>query len=203
MKTNADVRRVSRRLAVGGAISASVASLGQGVLPAAAQAVNLADHPMAGMWLAFANPPLSEDPPVPDPAWLSADGIFYGSFPVTQRGPQGVIYNTPYFGVWGPDPANERRAHFTAVQVLSDAESHLTGTITVDGHPEASEDGQTFTDDGALVTVTIRDAAGVIIEQFPATGKPEGRPVTGVRMAVGKPGFPESSPAATPSTIST
>lgn len=188
--------QITRRLALGGALGATAAGLGRGVLPAAAQAVNLADHPMAGMWLALANPPLPDDPPVPGPAHLAADGTFLGMFPITQRGPQGAVFNTPYMGVWESD--GERRAHFTAVQLLSDTEGRLTGTITVDGYPEASEDGQTFMDDGSRVMVTIRDAAGAIIEQIMPTGEPVGRPVTGVKMRVGAPGFPESSPAATP-----
>lgn len=196
MKTSAEVLRVSRRLAVGGAIGASVASLGQGVLPAAAQAVNLADHPMAGTWMAMANPPLPDSPQMAAPSLFSADGTVLLMFPATQVGPQGAVVNTSCMGVWEPD--GDRRAHFTAVQVLSDLEGNFTGTITIDGYPEASEDGQTFIDDGSRVMVTIRDPSGTIVQQIMPTGKPEGRPVTGVRMAVGNPGFPESSPAATP-----
>ncbi|MFN8678011.1 MAG: hypothetical protein U0Z70_16645 [Thermomicrobiales bacterium] len=187
-------RRVGRRVAVGGLGIATALALG---VPrrAAAQPVNLADHPMAGSWLAMANPPLPGDPQTPGPANLAADGTFLGMFPVTQHGPQGVVYNTPYVGVWEAD--SERRAHFTAVQVLSDADGNLTGTITVDGYPEASEDGQTFSDDGSRVMVTIRDPAGVIVQQIMPTGQPVGRPVTGVKMRVGAPGFPDTG-AATP-----
>lgn len=191
-------KQVTRRVAVGGVLGASVAGLGQAVLPAAAQAVNLADHPMAGTWMAMANPPLPDSPQFAAPSLFSADGTVLLMFPLTQVGPQGGVMNSAYVGVWEPD--SDRRAHFTAVQVLSDAEGNFTGTVTVDGYPEASEDGMTFIDDGSRVMVTMRDPAGAIIQQIMPPGKPEGRPVTGVRMAVGNPGFPEGGPAATPTT---
>ena len=74
----------------------------------------LADHPMAGMWLAMANPPLPDDPQVPVPSLLAADGTVLLMFPVTQKGPQGVQFNSAYVGTW--EPETERRAHFTAIQ---------------------------------------------------------------------------------------
>jgi len=59
-----------------------------------------------------------------------------------------------------------------------------------------SEDGLTLLDDQLQGTITLRDAAGAIVQEFPAAGDP---PVTGVRMGVGAPGFPEAAPgAATP-----
>lgn len=186
---------LSRRTALGGLGIAAALSL-HSQQPTTAQNDSVARHPMAGIWFVMANPPLPEDPQVPGVALLSADGVFQGGFPVTQRGPQGAVYNTPYVGIWEPD--SERRAHFTAIQVLSDVDGRLTGTITVDGYPEASADGQSFTDDGSLVMVTIRDAAGAIVEQIMPTGAPVGRPVTGVRMAVGAPGFPTNDSDATP-----
>ena len=79
------------------------------------------------------------------------------------------------------------------------ADGTLIGTVTVDGYPEVSADGMSFIDDGHLVMVTIRDAAGAIVNQIMPTGEPIPRPVTGIRMAVGAPGFPENSDA-TPTT---
>lgn len=46
--------------------------------------------------------------------------------------------------------------------------------------------------------VTIRDRSDDTIEQIMPTGSPVGRPVTGMKMRVGAPGFPESGQAATP-----
>jgi hypothetical protein len=156
---------------------------------------SLAEHPMTGTWLAMANPPLPDAPQVAAPSYFGADGSVLLMFPLTQAGPQGVQFNSPYVGTWEAD--SDRRAHFTAVQVLSDAGGTFLGTITVDGYPEASTDGQTFVDDGSRVLITIRDTAGTVVDQFPDT---TGRPVTGTRMGPGNPGFPAAAPStATPS----
>jgi hypothetical protein len=63
----------------------------------------------------------------------------------------------------------------------------LVGSVTVDGHPQVSEDGLTLFDDGSLVTVTIRDAAGAVVVVVPP-GTP-GRRITATKMRVGNPGF--------------
>ncbi len=81
----------------------------------------------------------------------------------------------------GPHPA-------LAVQVLADTMGTLVGSITIDGHPQLSEDGSSFVDDGSLVTVTMRDAAGDVATVV-RPGTP-GRPVTPVKIRVGVPGFP-------------
>jgi len=81
--------------------------------------------------------------------------------------------------------------------VVADASGAVTGSITVDGHPMVSEDGQTFIDDGTLNTVTIRDAVGNVV--LVIADAAAARPVTGTRMGVGAPGFAEgTTPAATP-----
>ena len=77
--------------------------------------------------------------------------------------------------------------------MLFDAAGAFLGT---DGYPEASVDGQTLVDDGSKVMVTIRDATGAIVDQILPTGQPAGRPVTGVCMGVGAPGFPTGTPTA-------
>ena len=102
-------------------------------------------------------------------------------------------FNSAYVGTW--EPETDRRAHFTAVQLLSDADGTFLGSVTVDGHPEASEDGQRFVDDNEMVVVTIRDAAGTVLQQVSGAGAP---PVTGIRMAPGTPGFPGENAATTP-----
>jgi hypothetical protein len=189
---------LSRRAALGG-VGATAATIGLGhvdrVTAQEATPSALAGHPMAGMWLAMANPPLPGDPQVPVPSLLAADGTVLLVFPVTQKGPQGVQFNSAYVGTW--EPETERRAHFTATQLLSAADGTFLGSVTVDGHPEASADGQRFVDDNALVMVTIRDAAGAVVQQVSGAGAP---PVTGIRMAPGAPGFPERTASATPTT---
>jgi len=47
--------------------------------------------------------------------------------------------------------------------------------------------------EGFYMVRPVHDAGGAIVDQMPTAGAP---PVTGTRMAVGAPGFPE--PAATP-----
>jgi hypothetical protein len=188
---------LSRRAALGslGALAA-VLGLNSRIHRAAAQeATDLSGHPLAGTWLAMANPPLPDDPQVPVPSLFGADGTVLLAFPPTQVGPQGVALNAPIVGVWAPD--SERRGHFTAVQPLSDANGAYLGTVTIDGYPEVSEDGQTFSDDGTRAVITIRDAAGAVVQEISGLFE---RPVTAIRMGVGVPGFPEvaASPEGTP-----
>jgi hypothetical protein len=187
---------VSRRVALA---ATGAAALGlTGLRSTTAQGADLASHPLTGTWLAMANPPLPEDPQFAAPSLFAADGTVLLLFPVTARGPQGTVFQSAYVGTWEPD--SDRRGHFTATQTLSTADGAFLGTVTVDGYPEVSEDGQTFIDDGSRVMVTMRDASGAIIDQIMPTGKPEGRPVSGVRMGAGQPGFPAGTPTAgTPS----
>ena len=138
-----------------------------------------------------------DDPQFPAPSLFAADGTVLLVFPATQVGPRGVVFNAPVVGVWEADGG--RRGHFTAIQLLSDADGASLGSVTIDGYPEVSQDGQAFVDDGAKTMITIRDAGGAVVQQILPTGEPAGRPVTAVRMGVGQPGFPESgAPASTP-----
>lgn len=190
---NSDLNQMSRRLAVGGAgLGLAFAALGR-VNRAAAHAVDYSDHPLCGRWMAMANPPLPEDPQFPAPSLFAADGTVVLIFPITQRGPQGAGFGSAYLGTWEPD--SDQRGHFTAVQLLSDAEGTFTGSITVDGYPEVNEDGESFFDDGSRAMVTMRDASGTIINQIMPNGSPDGPGVHGVRMGVGAPGFPDAGTA--------
>ena len=125
---------------------------------------------------------------------FAADGSVVMGLQATQAGPMGVAFVSSEVGRW--EPVDERTAHFTAVQILSDADGQFLGTITIDGYPVVNEDGQSFIDDGSQGSVTIRDAAHQIVETI--TEPPT---VTGVRMGVGVPGFPAAPPeASTPTT---
>ena len=75
--------------------------------------------------------------------------------------------------------------------MLTDATGTFVGSVTIDGHPRVTDDGQTFVDDAPEKSITIRDAADAVrgvIKPFP--GAP---PATAVRMGVGAPGFSERS----------
>ena len=199
MTTRQTDRSVSRRTALAGLGAGSLgAALALAGRPAAAQGTDLAGHPLAGAWLAMANPPRPEDPPSAVPSFFNADGTVVLLFPPVAAGPQGPGFQSAVGGTWEAD--GDRRGHFTAVQALADADGAYLGTVTIDGHPEVSEDGEGFVDADPRSTVTIRDAAGAVVQQVPAITD---RPVTARRMAPGRPGFPEvgagaATSAATP-----
>ncbi len=143
----------------------------------------MATHPIVGTWMATT-------PTGPAPGTYFADGTVVIMVPATQAGPRGVTFHSTEVGSW--EPVSERGAHFTGVQLLSDADGNYTGSITIDGFPVVSEDGQTLLDDSPETTVTIRDADGVILDAIRG-----GPPVTGIRMGVGAPGFSPATPTVT------
>ena len=149
--------------------------------------MSTADHPLMGMWLAMANPPRAEDPQVPVPSLFAADGTVILGFVPAAIGMDGAIqYPGSAMGVW--EPYDERTGHFTAVQAIADATGNLVGSVTIDGHPQVSEDGATFVDDGSLVTITIRDAAGAVVTAVPPGRRAvRSRPS---RCGLAYPGFP-------------
>jgi hypothetical protein len=194
MTNSRTIDTVSRRTAIAGLAAGGLGlALATTTAGAAAQdtATNLANHPLAGTWLAMANPPLPDSPQVPVPSFYGSDGSVLLMFPLSQLGPQGVVFGAAGVGTWEAD--GERRGHFTAVQVTSDANGTFTGTTTIDGYPVVSEDGQTFIDDGSKAIVTIRDSSGAIIQEITGVFA---RPVTGMRMGPGVPGFPMATPEA-------
>jgi hypothetical protein len=187
--THALSRRSTLAALAGGGLAVALHGT-VGMAAAQGEPVDYTDHPMTGVWMAMANPPLPHNPQVAAPSYFGADGFVLLVFPVSQAGPNGVQFNSAYAGVW--EPHDEQTCHFTATQMISDAEGTYLGTVTVDGFPHVNDDGRTFIDDGSLVTVTIRDPAGTVVDQFPGAGS---RAVTGVKLAGSESGFPE---AATP-----
>src|SRR5262245_8964110 len=180
---------LNRRAALGGtAALAAMAGLVGRTSHASAHGKNVdySCHPMTGMWLALANPALPENPQFPAPSLFTADGFIIFIFPITDLGPQGTIFQTGLTGTWEPD--GPQRGHFTGVLLQSDANGTFTGSVTVDGYPVVSDDGQTFIDDLSKVIVTIRDPSGAVVASFPGAG---GRPITAIRMSPGNPGFPD------------
>jgi hypothetical protein len=194
MTISTTIETISRRTALTGLAAGGLGlALATTCVGASAQAAatDLANHPLAGTWLAMANPPLPEDPQIAVPSYYGADGSVLLMFPLSALGPQGVVFGAAGVGTWEAD--GEQRGHFTAVRVMSDANGTFTGTTTIDGYPEVSQDGQTFIDDGSKAIITIRDPAGAIVQQFPGAGA---RPVTAMRMGPSIPGFPEATPEA-------
>jgi hypothetical protein len=145
----------------------------------------LASHPIVGSWNAMT-------PGGPSLAVFSADGTATFANPPTTADPDlGVVYQSGSVGVW--EPTGPRSIHFTATLVVTDANGVFIGYVTNDAYPEVSADGQSLLDDQSQGKVTIRDAAGVIVQEFAAAGAP---PVTGHRVSVGSPGFWEGTPTA-------
>jgi hypothetical protein len=122
-----------------------------------------------------------------------ADGTNIQGIPATMPGPQGGTYVSTQVGRW--EPIDEHSVHFTGVQFHTDINGTLLGTVTIDGHPTVSADGQTLLDDNPESGPTIRDAAGTVLDVVRG-----GPPVTGVRMEVGNPGLPGATPVSTPTT---
>jgi len=192
-KHTATRRTATRRTALAGLGAGGLGvALGTTVAHVSAQETSLAEHPLAGAWLAMVNPPSPDAPQFAAPSLFTPDGTVLLSWPPIQAGLAGVEYVSSYVGTW--EAYDERTGHFTAVQVIADATGVVTGSVTVDGHPMVSEDGQSFIDDGSLNTVTIRDGAGAVVLVVPDAAA--GRPVTATRMGVGQSSFPDGTPEA-------
>ena len=190
--TPANRRQLLAALGGGSLALALAASPGRAL---AQETPDYSNHPLTGVWLAMANPALPENPQFPAPGVFTANGIAITNFSVSDIGPGGPMLQTGFIGVW--EPYDERTGHMTVVTMQSSVDGVFLGSVTIDGYPRVSDDGATFVDDFSLVTVTIRDATGAIVQQVPPGSG--GRPVTAVRMAVGAPGFPETAVEASPS----
>jgi hypothetical protein len=194
--TSTDARTtVSRRTALAGlsagGLGLALATHGRSAVAQDASAAPMAGHPLVGTWMAMT-------PFGASPETLSADGSFVAGPPIIEPAADGgVQYLGPAIGVW--ESTGDRTGSFTFVQALGDATGAYTGTLTIDGHLEASEDGQSFVDDSPETTITIRDTANAVLQVIhpyePGSSTP---PVTAIRMAVGQPGFPESTATPTP-----
>jgi hypothetical protein len=187
VESNLTRRAALAGMGVGG-FGLAMAARSMGASARQATPTAIADHPLTGMWLAMANPPLDSDPQVPVPSLFGADGTVVLVFPPIAVGQNGIEYSSSYMGTW--EPYDEQRGHFNVVRTVSDPSGNFVSSTTIDGYPLVNEDGTSFIDDGSLVTVTIRDASGAILQQIPGSGR---RPVTGIRMSPRNPGFPESS----------
>jgi hypothetical protein len=180
--------RVSRRTALAGlgagGLGVALAAPGTRVAAQEASTDALAGHPLVGTWLAIT-------PFGASPETFAADGT------VIEAGDQGVTFYGPGIGVW--TSTGERSGAFTFVQALGHADGAYAGTLTIDGHLDVSEDGQSFVDDAPETTLTFRDAQNNVLQAINPFKPGEGSLplVTAIRMAVGAPGFPPGA-AGTP-----
>jgi hypothetical protein len=189
MSTPRPITAVSRRSALTGLGAGGLGiALAASTHDAAAQDATpmaKANHPIVGNWMVTTGAG-------PAMAVFLADGTNIQGLPATQAGPNGVEFVSTQVGSW--EPVSERGIHFTGVQLHTDANGTLTGTVTIDAYPTVSEDGQTLLDDDPRSGPIIRDAAGAIIADLRGSGPP----ATGVRMGVGVgvPDLPAGTPAA-------
>jgi hypothetical protein len=153
------------------------AAVGFGALGAAAQDTSPADHPIVGAWMA-------STPGGPSLSVFSSDGTVVMAAPASSVGPMGLVFQSSQVGTW--EAIDDHAVHFTQAQILTDADGTLVGSLTFEGYPVVSDDGQTLLDENTQGSVTIRDAANAIVDVMEG-----GPPITGVRMGVGAPGFPE------------
>jgi len=182
MSTSPTARVVSRRTALAGLAAGGVGLALAATHPAAAQDVEMANHPLVGTWLAGRAP---NDISVTH--W-GPDGSMIVNGPTVGMDADGAItHSDPAMGSWVPEGA--RGIHFIFTDRTYDATGALTGTFTVEGHPVASEDGMSFWDDGKQVTVTIRDPNGVVIQTMGGDGSIPG--IGGVRLVPGESGYDE------------
>jgi hypothetical protein len=151
------------------------------------EAGDLAGHPFVGTWVAMT-------PAGPVPTIVGPDGSFVAAFTANYFDPGlGLTFQGSALGRWEAD--GERGTHFTAIQVLTDAEGTYLGTFQFEGHPEVSADGQTFTDTTPQ-RVVMRDANNTITFDQILPVEP---PVTGVRLSPGGVDLPVKVPVnATP-----
>jgi hypothetical protein len=178
---------VSRRATLAGAGAFGLALAARGVAAQDATSDAMATHAIVGAWLVA---PRSATGGY-DTVLFGADGSVTQGFAASSVGPEGVSFSGPGLGIWAP--IDERTVDFTAVSAMSDADGNSTGTLTVDGHLDISEDGNSWIDDSSASTVTIRDKSGAVIA---AISDPTAPPVTAVRIQLKAPGFPEGTPAA-------
>lgn len=146
---------------------------------------SLAGHPLAGLWLATMAMPSHPDDVVAVPTFFGADGSAVLIFPCTEANDTGVMLKGAAVGTW--TAIDDRYAHFTTVHAVSDMDGRYHGTVTFDGYPLVSDDGETFADQSDYDLFTVRDHLNRIVK---STQGPFSNPMLAYRMHAGRAGFP-------------
>ena len=173
MITQTPGRSVSRRTAVAGlgAGGLGLALTHRGGTAAQDGASDLAGHSLVGTWAVMT-------PGGVVPQTHGSDGSFNAAFPANYVDPDlGLTFQGPALGRWEAD--DERSAHFTAIQALSDANGAYVGTFQFSGAFAMTDDGQSWSSTDTPTRVIVRDAANnVVFDQE----MPNDPPVTATRV---------------------
>lgn len=164
MSDSRSARIMSRRSAL-----SSLAAGGLGLAVASRTPVAFAQtrpvqpsvHPIVGTWLVRSVNGLGL-------ATFTADGSVTQEGPASQSGPQGVVFTSSLVGRW--ESAGPRRAHYTALQLLSDGDGRFTGTRTFDSHPVVSPDGLSLLDNAPENAIVTHDASGQVVSVLGGNG---------------------------------
>lgn len=180
----APTHHLSRRTALAGLGAGSLGFFASRIATAGAPvpASSLLDHPLTGLWLSHIALAGDGDETAAVPSFFGADGTAVLVYPCAEAGENGTEIRGLALGTW--EPIDRREAHFTAVQVCFGDDGTYHGTRTYDGYPVVADDGVSFTVKNEFDMLTIRNAGNEIVEGY--LGR---RPMTGFRMAPGKPGF--------------
>jgi hypothetical protein len=155
---------------------------------------SFAGHPLVGMWLTMMALPSHPEDVLAVPAFFGADGSALLIFPCTEANDVGVQVKGAAIGAWAP--IDDRYAHFTTVQALSDMEGLYHGTITFDGYPRVNDDHETFDVDSQFDLFTVRDQLNKVIS---SRSGPHANPMRAYRMHPGNVGFPVAQAESQPS----
>lgn len=172
-------------IALAGRMAATPPNRDQGT---AGGAFSLESHPLNGLWLAMVELPSNPGVTMAVPSIYNAGGFVMLSFPVTEVRGNGIHLKGTAIGTW--QAIDDHAAHFTVVQVLSDAEGGYQGSLTIDGYPSVDEHGSLFQCDSEHEVLTIRDANNVVVSVEQGLS---GMSMLGYRMTPGHAGFPEAA----------
>jgi hypothetical protein len=166
-------------------VAASLVGIGKAEPGVAAmhQTTDLSGHPLVGTWVGMT-------PGGPVPSVFHPDGSFVAAFASNAIDPGlGLTFQGPAVGRW--EAVGERGSHFTAIQTLTAPDGTFLGTFQFEGHPEVSEDGQTFVDSTPQRIVT-RDAQNTVTFDQVLPADP---PVRGYRVTTNGVDLPAEAPA--------
>lgn len=158
-------RPVSRRSALVGAGGLGLALVARGGTAIAQEGDgDLVGHPLVGTWAVMTTGGVV-------PQTHHADGSIIAAFPPNYVDPGlGLTFQGPALGQW--ESTGARSGRFTFLQALSDDAGTYVGTFQLAADIEASEDGQSWSDNDEA-RIIMRDAGNaVVFDEVLGAGSP-------------------------------